>query len=145
MRLPREEEWEYAARAGSTSSRYGSLDEIAWYAVNSRRATHDVGRQRPNAWGLYDMLGNAWEWTSSDYDVGRKVLRGGSWGNYPRYVRVSCRSGSVPAGLIYSVGVRCVGDWTSALLRLLPLLVRPSAGPGMGRPGGEFTGLRAGR
>ena len=59
-RLPTEAEWEYAARAGSTSSRYGELNAVAWYSGNSGKETHPVGQKQPNAWGLYDMLGNVW-------------------------------------------------------------------------------------
>ncbi len=68
LRLPTEAEWEYAARAGSASASYGNLDDIAWYAGNSSARTHTVGQKLPNAWGLYDMLGNVWEWTADWYD-----------------------------------------------------------------------------
>ena len=67
MRLPTEAEWEYAARAGSTTSRYGDIDQVAWYTANSGSKTHEVAQKQPNAWDLYDMLGNVWEWTSDWY------------------------------------------------------------------------------
>lgn len=67
-RLPAEAEWEYAARAGTNTIWYGNLDEIAWYNENSGITTHSVGKKRPNAFGLYDMLGNVWEWTADRYD-----------------------------------------------------------------------------
>jgi formylglycine-generating enzyme required for sulfatase activity len=62
VRLPTEAEWEYAARAGTTGERYGPLDEIAWYKANGSGTTHPVGKKLPNAFGLYDMLGNVWQW-----------------------------------------------------------------------------------
>ena len=105
MRLPTEAEWEYAARASNTNERYGDIDKIAVYNTDS---TATVRSKLPNAWGLYDMLGNVWEWTNDWYDKdyyknspkddppgpGRgdeKVLRGGAWCNDPRGVRVSYR------------------------------------------------------
>jgi formylglycine-generating enzyme required for sulfatase activity len=64
-RLPTEAEWEYAARAGGAQP--ASLDDVAWYAPNSGDETHPVGRKKPNAWGLYDMLGNVREWVEDQY------------------------------------------------------------------------------
>ena len=69
-RLPTEAEWEYAARAGTSSAQPASLDQMAWYAPNSDDETHPVGQKKPNAWGLYDMLGNVREWVEDVYQRG---------------------------------------------------------------------------
>ncbi|MES2779399.1 MAG: SUMF1/EgtB/PvdO family nonheme iron enzyme [Bacteroidota bacterium] len=83
FRLPTEAEWEYACKAGTSGIRYGTLDSIAWYKDNSEGTTHDVGQKQPNAWGLYDMLGNVWEWCSDVYDEtvygSYRIFRGGGW------------------------------------------------------------------
>ena len=106
MRLPTEAEWEYAARAGSHNATYGDLDSAAWYAANSGMVAHPVKRKAPNGWGLYDMLGNVWEWVEDwygDYSASAarnpngpskgtfRLLRGGAWYNNPQHVRVSIR------------------------------------------------------
>jgi len=72
-RLPTEAEWEYACRAGSSSSYFfgtneNELEKYAWYNKNSNKAYHKVGQLKPNAWGLYDMLGNVAEWVMDQYD-----------------------------------------------------------------------------
>ena len=61
-RLPTEAEWEYACREDAAAVRYGEIDNIAWYIENSDGKTHEVGKKEQNTWGLYDMLGNVWEW-----------------------------------------------------------------------------------
>jgi formylglycine-generating enzyme required for sulfatase activity len=151
-RLPTEAEWEYAARAGSTASRYGDLDEIAWYADNSGpqrldstriynedlanytkdlnengNGPHEVGQKRANGFGLYDMLGNVYEWVNDWYAqnyyqnsasqdpsgpaTGQfRVERGVSWGDLPRWVRVSMRLWPSPGAKSDYDGFRCAGE-----------------------------------
>ena len=125
LRLPSEAEWEYAARAGSASARYGVLDEIAWHSANSGGKGHPAGEKKPNAFDLHDMLGNAWEWTAdwykdSYYQVSpeedpqgppagaNRVLRGGSWVDPPRVTRASVRNFVRPSARSLVYGFRCV-------------------------------------
>ncbi|MFV2104250.1 formylglycine-generating enzyme family protein [Micromonospora sp. LOL_024] len=109
-RLPTEAEWEYACRAGTTGPRYGPLDEIAWYRDNSDGHPHEVGGRRPNAWGLYDMLGNVWDWCWDVYDAevygSYRVLRGGGWFDEHWSCRASVRRRSHPTFTVDDVGFR---------------------------------------
>jgi formylglycine-generating enzyme required for sulfatase activity len=99
-RLPTEAEWEYACKAGTRGIRYGELDQIAWYKNNSRGSTRPVGEKQPNPWGLYDMLGNVWEWCSDIYDEtvygSYRVLRGGGWNDEARGCLATNRRRSHP-------------------------------------------------
>jgi sulfatase modifying factor 1 len=112
MRLPREAEWEYAARGGTASARYASLDEIAWHDGNSHDTTHPVGTKQPNGYGLYDTLGNVWVWVEDSYegDPNKRLLRGDSLFNRPEHVRVSDRLWALPETAHRDMGVRCAGD-----------------------------------
>ena len=109
--MPTEAEWEYACRAGTTGAYAGKLKDMGWYDDNSGNRTHPVGQKQPNAWGLYDMHGNVWEWCADwygDYPGGAvtnptgagsgdlRVLRGGSYRNIASYCRSAARSWGGP-------------------------------------------------
>ncbi len=92
-RLPTDAEWQVACRAGTSGPRYGQLDDIAWYVDNSGGSIHPVRLKAPNPWGLFDMLGDVWEWCWDLYDPAvygsYRIIRGGGW-NDPEW---SCRAG----------------------------------------------------
>ncbi|MDO4583365.1 MAG: formylglycine-generating enzyme family protein [Planctomycetia bacterium] len=125
VQLPTEAQWEYACRAGTTislnngkniTSEEGSCDnlnEVGWYSKNSDSTTHIVGQKKPNAWGLYDMHGNVWEWCQDWFDSGYyaksptsdpegpssgagRVNRGGGWGSNAKGCRSAIRYYNTP-------------------------------------------------
>jgi formylglycine-generating enzyme required for sulfatase activity len=138
-RLPSEAEWEYAARAGSSGPVYATahaggqrapwLEEVAWYDSNSSRQTQPVAQKQPNLWGLYDMLGNVWEWCEvSDpglarlmpppeaeddapdpaVDANLRPARGGSWLNQAQRARCAVRETHAPRWRYRDQGLRLV-------------------------------------
>ncbi len=109
--LPSEAQWEYACRAGETGPYSGgTIEQVAWYYGNSGSKTHPVGTKKPNAWGLYDMHGNVWEWCADWYGDELsggtnpsgpssgvfRVLRGGSWNDNAALCRAANRNGFNP-------------------------------------------------
>lgn len=149
FRLPTEAEWEYACRAGTTGAYAGELDTMAWYGNNSGRQSinadeiwrtdqenygrrlleneaqaHTVGQKRANAWGLYDMHGNVWEWCQDWYAYyqqssgidpqgpntgAERVRRGGSWNVIAVVCRSALRYGDTPDLLGVNIGFRYGG------------------------------------
>ena len=135
-RLPTGAEWEYAAKAGTSTDFYNgsltnpneipidtNLDKIGWYGGNSGNTTHEIGQKQPNAFGLYDMIGNVWEWCWDWYSSytgaivtdptglatgSRRVLRGGSWYYVALHCRSASRSYSNPENRGFSTGFRVV-------------------------------------
>jgi len=110
FRLPTDAEWEYSCRAGQKNVQYGEIDDIAWYEGNSNETTHPVGEKAPNTFGLYDMLGNVWEWCWDQYDAevygSYRIFRGGGWGDASRGCLATNRRRSHPIYCIEDLGFR---------------------------------------
>lgn len=120
-RLPTEAEWEFACKADTPGTRYGTLEEIAWYKENSAKSTQPVGLKQANSWGLYDMLGNVWEWCTDIYDAqvygSYRIIRGGGWYDEARGCMATNRRRSHPfAYKIDDLGFR-VAQNTPAVAR----------------------------
>jgi formylglycine-generating enzyme required for sulfatase activity len=122
--LPTEGEWEYACRAGTTGAyNDGSdctapegcdpaLEKLGWFDKNSEGTTHPVRQKTPNRWGLYDMHGNVWEWTSTPNGPVR-VIRGGSWFNPAQVCQCAFRFGRRPSVCLPYLGLRVVAGEVS--------------------------------
>lgn len=110
FRLPTEAEWEFACRAGSTGAHYGPLREVAWTGADGVSTPQDVGGRMPNLNGLFDTLGNVWEWCWDRLDPARygdyRVFRGGGFADDAWSVRASTRRGGAPRMHHDDVGVR---------------------------------------
>jgi formylglycine-generating enzyme required for sulfatase activity/serine/threonine protein kinase len=170
-RLPTEAEWEYACRAGSTT-RYpfgdneADLGEFAWFRGNSEMKTHPVGQKRPNRWGLYDMLGNVFEWCQDGYDAGyyatsppadppgpsgvaSRVIRGGSWYGIPARCRPAYRRWLAPVRRIRDLGFRlAAAGGTGGLSTSAPespsraVVAKPPVPPAATKADIDFRSLR---
>jgi hypothetical protein len=135
-----EAQWEYIGRAGATTrhsfgNEEATLSEYAWWKANSQEIAHPVGQKRPNAWGLYDVYGNAWEWCADwhalDYyqqspteDPGgpssgsARIVRGGSWCNdSPDYFRCAYRNHAAPDYRDTRLGFRLAAEISAPYLR----------------------------
>lgn len=140
-RLPYEAEWEYACRAGGPG-KFGFGDNgalaggFAWTGENSEARTHPVGRKMPNAWGLYDMHGNVWEWCADWFapypaapqidptgpsPTKYKLFKGGGWNQEVEYARAVNRFMMSPSNGIHFVGFRMALGPTPPADRLAPI------------------------
>ncbi len=111
MRLPTESEWEYAAYGGAEQPAQSSVEAVAWYGPNSSDQTHPVREKQPNEFGLYDMLGNVWEWVSDAGTIQEgHLIKGGSFYSAKSDLRVAGRQGA-PEDLKHrDIGFRCAAS-----------------------------------
>jgi|GEM_PF-552960 len=147
IRLPSEAEWEHACRAGTTGLYAGQISAMGWSQHNSWGTPHPVAKKQPNAWGLYDMHGNVWEWCldffTTSYDGAPTdgqprwnvdgptdvVSRGGSFANPPGWLASGCRMGTSPSASHYNNGFRLVRVVRSDDRNVVPQTVNSSAAP----------------
>ena len=118
-RLPTEEEWAFACRAGATGTycclgdgteiAESSLGEVAWFYDNSESKPHPVGQKKPNAFGLCDMHGNVWEWTST-VDGSHRIVCGGCWEETADRCSSSFRRRNLPDYQYVNLGLRLAAD-----------------------------------
>ena len=121
LRLPTEADWEFACRAGTTTARYGVLNDVSWYDGNAGPTTHAVATKLPNALGLYDTLGNVWEWCQDWYGPyasgsvtnptgpasgSTRLFRGGCWRCFASNSRGSQRYVYPPSTVDHDIGFR---------------------------------------
>lgn len=132
VHLPTEAQWEYAARGGDESRKHlysgsNEADAVAWYAANSDKMSHPVGKKRPNELGVHDMSGNVYEWCRDWYDEEYyshpskqnprgpssgylRVIRGGSWYDLSGFLACTHRNAFPPARAFWHIGFRLVKD-----------------------------------
>lgn len=111
-RLPTEAEWVWAARGGTAGPRYGALAQIAWSALDEVTGPQPVGLKLANDYGVFDALGNVWEWCWDRLDPARygdyRVFKGGGWADPEWSCRVGVRRGNAPDARVEDVGFRVV-------------------------------------
>ena len=111
--LPTDAQWQYACRGNTKGYRYGNLEEIGWFDENSENRLHEVKTKRENEFGLFDMIGNFWEWCFDLYDEERygnyRIFRGGSFASEERACGATSRRKSFPEFRIDDLGFRIAG------------------------------------